>query len=148
MIYILIFFLLSALAVVLFQVFGGYFFFRARAAKLKGRPDEPFDSIYDAYFKALDIPIGVVKHVWDEAAFALRIPPLKLRPTDSFDAELRRYYGLFSFEDLNDDLMQDMGRYIEQYDIEPSRFEELKTIGEYVVLVALAKIGFYKDKKV
>lgn len=111
---------------------------RIRAAKFASRKDLSFDEIYHEYFYKSNMSKQEVEELWIEAAKALKISPNKLRPSDSFDAELKYYIPLFPFIDLNDDF----------YFIAIRRLKEknklvdaknINTLAEYITLVASDK---------
>lgn len=127
---------LTFAALVLDVVAGILVAHRFRAAKFAHREDMSFEEIYNEYFQGTNISRSDAEALWLEAANALKIPPGKIRPTDSFDKELKYYIPLFPMIDLNDDFFHVTVIHEREKKIDHSILDRMKTLGEYIICFA------------
>lgn len=89
------------------------------------------EQIFSQYFAQSGIAAPLVRELWHEVAETLHVPAGKLRPSDRFGHELGGYW--ITSDEL-DTLAQRAARRSRQADL-----AEIKTLGEYVHRLAVAK---------
>lgn len=110
-----------------------FFANRIRARKFNERQDLTFDEVYSLTFEPVGIPKEIAGELWFEVAKTLQIPATNLRPTDSFDSELKYHLAWLPFVDLNDEFYWAAVERLKRLHADNGVFENAKTLGDYII---------------
>jgi hypothetical protein len=122
--------------IMLYYVLGLTTSHRFRANKFAGRKDMSFAEIFDEYLRNKSISKNKAESSWSEVAKAFKIPPQKLRPTDSFAKELHYHISWFPFTDLNADFYAIANKRLRESNPDPEAIKNIKMLGDYIEIVS------------
>jgi hypothetical protein len=103
---------------------------RCRLERFADRDELSLDSIYSQFFTVRNLPKELVLELWNEVAVPLRIPPGKLRPSDSFDKELAPVKG-WEFDDDIVEVHWAAERRLKRIGVKVD-YSNVHTLGDYV----------------
>ena len=131
-------FIVSALVLAsLIVLVAGYNIDSSRIVKkqdrFKLRESKSIEEIYNEYFRDRQIDRKGFERLWIQISKMLRLDPLKLLPTDRFDAELAPVEGFLTEDELADleDLYKEHVR--NQRGVKPVKAPE--TLGDLVLIL-------------
>jgi hypothetical protein len=91
------------------------------------------EAIYSTYYAESGLPKERVREVWNEIAFALKVPGDKIRPTDAFGKEIGSY--LITSDEI-DTLFEAAQKRAAVLGI-AVEFSRIRTVDEYVRRLAV-----------
>jgi hypothetical protein len=122
--------LLILLGGLLFWIFESIYHQRKKFVRFRGRENLELDEIFDRYFASCGVERNEFKKIIVEVANVLHVPAGKLRPTDSFNKELKPA-DVFDWD--NDDLVSLFyQRMWKRTGKKTKELPQMNTLGDYI----------------